>query len=177
MDLWRIFARMETDDGNCNGGLTSHNGGETSLETDTRPSNSGGPISRQSCYYASFSPPHGNIRVDGWQGRRGWKKAFCSSVCEMLFCSTRSRVSSGARGCWSLRGFFFSIALLLWAANSSIFIAKINTLTKHKQGHEVCPTLHHLAVIIWPVFQMVFNCLTTFIFGNTAHTFHSGHVW
>lgn len=114
---------METDDEEQlqwkGGGQFSKRkeGRSTSFETDTRPSNSGGPISRQSCYYASFSPPHGTseLMADKEDEGGGKKKAFCSSVCERererdaLLFHTHTEVSSGARGCWSLRGFFFPV--------------------------------------------------------------------
>lgn len=48
------------------------------LLTSQSPSNSGGPISRQSCYYASFSPPHEDLE-SWWLTRRVGEKAFCSS--------------------------------------------------------------------------------------------------
>lgn len=143
---------METDDEEQlqwkGGGQFSKRkeGRSTSFETDTRPSNSGGPISRQSCYYASFSPPHGTseLMADKEDEGGGKKKAFCSSVCERERerCSFVPHTHGGFIWCQRVlelkRILFPCIPLVVCAytANSSISNAKINT-DKHKQGHEV----------------------------------------
>jgi hypothetical protein len=132
------------------------------LLTSQSPSNSGGPISRQSCYYASFSPPHEDLE-SWWLTRRVGEKAFCSSRYverdALLFHPHRKKkkkvfrcVCVCARGCWSLRGFFW-----LAATRQCIYIQLIPPLfsmtkyniPKHAKVMKYIQTrLHHLLIEI-----------------------------
>jgi hypothetical protein len=133
-----------------------------SFFTSQSPSNSGGPISRQSCYYASFSPPHEDLE-SWWLTRRVGEKAFCSSRYverdALLFHPHRKKkkkvfrcVCVCARGCWSLRGFFW-----LAATRQCIYIQLIPPLfsmtkyniPKHAKVMKYIQTrLHHLLIEI-----------------------------